>query len=207
MKADLHRELELWGDGYYFIGGADEVGLASAAGPVVAAIVVISKGDYRKFGEINGINDSKKLSRSRREKLRPQIEEASTIYGIGCISNKIVDLSGLGYALNLAYLQAFIACRDYLDYLLVDGRKRISTIPSFIPQETITKGDLKCISIAAASILAKTFRDDYMRNICHSYFPQYGFNTNVGYATKYHKDMIKKHGMCIYHRKSYNIKL
>ncbi|MEI7964462.1 MAG: ribonuclease HII [Chitinophagaceae bacterium] len=177
--------------------GIDEAGRGCYAGPVFAAAVILPK-DFRH----PLLNDSKQLNEKQRDLLRPLIEKESIAFGVGQIDQKEIDriniLQASFRAMHLSIEQLAVTP----EILLVDGN-RFKTYP-FIPHQCIVKGDGKIASIAAASILAKTYRDAYMKKI-HAAFPQYGWDKNKGYGTQVHRDAIERLGLCIHHRKSFKI--
>lgn len=177
--------------------GIDEAGRGCYAGPVFAAAVILPK-DFRH----PLLNDSKQLNEKQRDLLRPLIEKESIAFGVGQIDQKEIDriniLQASFCAMHLSIEQLAVTP----EILLVDGN-RFKTYP-FIPHQCIVKGDGKIASIAAASILAKTYRDAYMKKI-HAAFPQYGWDKNKGYGTQVHRDAIERLGLCIHHRKSFKI--
>lgn len=183
--------------GVEYVGGIDEVGRGPYAGPVVTACVILPVGC-----KIEGINDSKKLSLKKREELFEIIREKAVSVGVGIVDNYEIDELNI---LQATYKAMRIAV-DNMDIkpqqLLVDA----VTIPDIdIPQEAIIKGDAKSISIGAASIVAKVIRDRMMAEYAKKY-PQYGFETNVGYGSKYHEEAIRKYGLCDIHRRSFTHK-
>ncbi len=177
--------------------GIDEAGRGCYAGPVFAAAVILPK-DFRH----PLLNDSKQLNEKQRDLLRPLIEKESIAFGVGQIDQKEIDriniLQASFRAMHLSIEQLAVTP----EILLVDGN-RFKTYP-FIPHQCIVKGDGKIASIAAASILAKTYRDAYMKKI-HASFPQYGWDKNKGYGTQVHRDAIERLGLCIHHRNSFKI--
>lgn len=186
--------------GYPLVAGIDEVGRGCIAGPVVAACVIL---DQKHFPIANQIKDSKKLSEKKREELYPQIIEHSVSYGIGMIDHKRVDEINILQATFEAMIQSINTSRLKPDACLIDGNQKI---PIEMPQWTITKGDQKVISIAAASIIAKVYRDRWMIEQSKIY-PSYGFEKNKGYGTKIHRQAIADFGFCELHRKSFQIQL
>lgn len=177
--------------------GTDEAGRGCLAGPVTAAAVILP--DNFKLGFLN---DSKKLSEKTREKLKPVIEELAINYSVIHIEPKIIDEINI---LN-ASIKAMHECITRLNpiplYIIVDGN-RFKPINN-IPYATIIKGDSKFMSIAAASVLAKTYRDDYMNKI-HKEFPMYNWKQNKGYPTLEHREAIRKYGTTKYHRMSFRL--
>lgn len=178
--------------------GLDEAGRGCYAGPVFAAAVILPKNFFHPL-----LNDSKQLKEKERDLLRPVIEKESIAFSVALVDNETID--------NINILQAsFTAmhlCLDKLkttpEFLLIDGN-RFKPYKK-IPHECIIEGDGKYASIAAASILAKTYRDEFMRKL-HTSFPQYGWDKNKGYGTPAHRDAIEEYGLCSYHRKSFNIR-
>ncbi|OXT07485.1 ribonuclease HII [Thermoanaerobacterium thermosaccharolyticum] len=187
-------ERELYKLNYKAIGGVDEVGRGPLAGPVVAGCVVLPKDVF-----IPDVNDSKKLGEEKRELLSEVIKKNAIAYGIGIIDNEYIDSVNI---LNSTYEAMRIAISKIdveIDCLLIDAVK----IPNIdIMQKPIIKGDMKSISIAAASIIAKVERDNLMKKYDELY-PQYGFKKNKGYGTKEHIEAIKKYGPCPIHRKTF----
>ncbi len=177
--------------------GLDEAGRGCYAGPVYAAAVILPKDFHHPL-----LNDSKKLTEQQRNKLRPIIEKESIAFMVMAVDNAEID------RINIlqASFTAMHRCIDKLsvipEILLIDGNrfKKYKTIP----HHCIIKGDGKYASIAAASILAKTYRDEYMQQL-HLEFPNYGWNKNKGYGTAVHRDAINALGLCKYHRKSFSI--
>lgn len=183
--------------GIEYIGGIDEVGRGPYAGPVVTACVILPKGC-----KIEGVNDSKKLSLKKREELFEIIKEKAVSVGVGIVDNNEIDELNILQATYKAMRIAIENMNIKPQQLLVDA----VTIPDVdIPQEAIIKGDSKSISIGAASIIAKVTRDRMMVEYAKIY-PQYGFESNVGYGSKYHEDAIRKYGLCDIHRRSFTKK-
>jgi ribonuclease HII len=177
--------------------GVDEAGRGCYAGPVVAAAVILPKDFHHRF-----LNDSKKLSEKQREELRPIIEKEAICFAVGFINNEEIDKINILQATYKAMHQSINKLNVQPELLLIDGN-RFKPFPG-IPHQCIIKGDGKYASIAAASILAKTYRDEIMNNL-HLEFPDYGWEKNKGYGTLEHRSAIEKFGLCSYHRKSYNI--
>ena len=193
----LKYEQQLWNSGIKYVVGIDEAGRGPLAGPVVAAAVA-----FPRDISIPGINDSKKLSPSKREILFDLIHEEAIAIGVGVCDEKVVDEINILQATYQAMKQAVAGLSIQPDHVLVDGR----SIPDFnLPQTAIVGGDGKCFSIAAASIIAKVTRDRIMIEYDRQY-PQYGFAQHKGYPTKKHIQAIIKHGFCPIHRTSFRIK-
>jgi ribonuclease HII len=179
--------------------GLDEVGRGCLAGSVVAAAVIFPK-DYRN----PFLNDSKKLSKKNREELGSEIRERALSFAIAEASPAEIDKINILNASFLAMQRAIIQLNPAPEFLIIDGNRFKTDLT--IPFECIIKGDSKYLSIAAASILAKNYRDDFMIKLAEK-FPYYGWETNVGYPTKKHKLGIAEHGLTEYHRKTFNSSL
>ena len=177
--------------------GCDEAGRGCLAGPVYAAAVILPN-NYKN----NLLNDSKKLSEKNRNLLRTEIEKDAIAFGVGIVTNQEIDEINILNASFLAMHRAIEKLTTTPGLLIIDGN-RFTPYPS-IPHKCIVKGDAKFLSIAAASVLAKTYRDEYLEKI-HLEFPVYDWNKNKAYPTKKHREGIIKHGITPYHRKSYNL--
>ncbi len=175
--------------------GCDEAGRGCLAGPVVAAAVILPK-DFRH--EL--LDDSKKLTEAKRQKLRPIIEQKAIAFGVSFVSEKEIDEINILNASFTAMHRSVDQLSEKPELLLIDGN-RFTPYPN-IPAECIIKGDGKYLSIAAASVLAKTYRDEYMEKI-HAEYPMYNWNKNKGYPTKAHRIGILNHGGSKYHRKTF----
>lgn len=177
--------------------GIDEVGRGPLAGPVVAAAVVINR-SIAPNEILDQINDSKKLSAVKRSYLAEKIYEFSDVSIAQCSVNEIDDINILQASLT-AMARAYEGLETRPEHALVDGNKKPKLICN---TKTIIKGDSISISIAAASIVAKEYRDQLMREIAND-FPSYGWDHNAGYGTKEHLEAIKTHGVTIHHRKTF----
>lgn len=177
--------------------GLDEAGRGCFAGPVFAAAVVLPYDFYHPL-----LNDSKQLSEKERDLLRPVIEKESIDFAVASIDNDEIDIINILQASFKAMHLSIDKLLMIPGLLLVDGN-RFKAYTN-IPHECIIKGDGKYASIAAASVLAKTYRDEYMHQL-HQQYPHYLWHTNKGYGTAEHRQAIEKHGLCKYHRKSFNI--
>ena len=186
-------ERELKKEGYKLIGGVDEVGRGPLVGPVVAACVILPN----EFN-LDGLTDSKKLSEEKRNYFFEEIKKQSISYGIGIIDEKKIDEVNIYEATKLAMKEAINNCKIKPDYVLTDAMK----LDLDIPMTPIIKGDLKSITISAASVIAKVTRDRMMYELDKKY-PMYDFKNNVGYPTKKHLEAIDKYGIIKEHRKSY----
>ena len=176
--------------------GTDEAGRGCLAGPVTAAAVILPK----KF-ENQTINDSKIISESKRIKLKEVIENKAISFGVSHVDNNKIDQINILNASIFAMHNAISKLQN-VSFISVDGN-RFKPFKK-IPYQTVVKGDSLYLNIAAASILAKTYRDSYM-NIIHEEFPMYNWNKNKGYPTKEHRDAIKKYGVSKYHRRSFKL--
>jgi ribonuclease HII len=194
--ADFSIEASLIKEGYNIIAGIDEAGRGPLAGPVVAAAVILDiHSDL--FDEID---DSKKITEKRRNKLFELIIGNSVDYSINTIDNFEIDNINILNSTMLAMNNAINNLKVKPDYLLIDGNYFKGNI---LPYRTVIKGDSISKSIAAASILAKVHRDKWMMEIAAQEFPEYNFAKHKGYATKEHIELIKKYGTCKYHRISF----
>lgn len=194
LEKMLEYEKRLYSKGYEYICGIDEAGRGPLCGPVVAAAVILKKGD-----KIEGVNDSKKLSEKKREQLFDTIKERAVAYSVGIVDEKTIDEINILEATRLAMKKAVEGLSVEAEYALVDAEKKV---PIDIPYTPIIKGDALSESIAAASIIAKVTRDRMIIEL-DSKYPEYNFAKNKGYGTKQHTDAIKEHGLCPAHRRSF----
>ena len=192
-KDTYKNERELKKEGFKLIGGVDEVGRGPLVGPVVAACVILPD----KFN-LDGLTDSKKLSEKKREYYFDEIKKQAISYGIGIVSEKRIDEINIYEATKEAMIIAINNCNKKPDYVLTDAMK----LDIDIPVKPLIKGDLRSITISAASVLAKVTRDRMLYELDMKY-PMYDFKNNFGYPTKKHLDAIKKYGIIDEHRKSY----
>ena len=177
--------------------GTDEAGRGCLSGPVTAAAVILNKKFKSKL-----ITDSKKLSINQREEAKKIILKNCIAYAIFSVSNQKIDEINILNASILAMQKSINKLNHKVDFIIVDGNKFKPV--NNIEFKTIIKGDQKYLNIAAASILAKTYRDNYMEKI-HKEYPEYNWGKNKGYPTKEHKLAIKKYGITKYHRKSFKL--
>ena len=187
-------EIALQNDGYKMICGVDEAGRGPLAGPVVAAACILPIDC-----EIEGLNDSKKLSEKKREILFDEIKEKAIAYSIASASNEEIDALNILNATMLAMARAIEGLPVKADFAIVDGNC-VRNFP--IPAITIVKGDAKSPSIAAASILAKVTRDRLCMEM-DAMYPEYNFKKHKGYPTKEHRDLVIAHGPCPLHRRTF----
>ena len=197
-QPDLEFESALWRSGCHLVGGVDEAGRGCLAGPVTAAIVILNQSDDIPT-YLSGVLDSKQLNAEHREQQRIIIEQSSREWAVGFSSNIEIDQFGIVPATRLAIQRSLDQLANQPDHLLVDYIV-LPNIP--LPQTRLVKGDARSLSIAAASILAKTHRDDWMIKSAEEY-PQYGFERNKGYGTAWHCQAIMEFGACHLHRVSF----
>ena len=202
---------------YVLESGTDEAGRGCLAGPVTAAAVILPFG----FKNIL-LNDSKKLSEKSRDKLRPIIEQQAIAFAVTHLEPIVIDEINILNSAIKAMQESILRLNPRPEYIIVDGNApfiakkgiknregKIFTVAEFeilnsIPNTSIVKGDSKFMSIAAASVLAKTYRDDYMNRI-HEEFPMYNWKQNKGYPTKEHREAIRKYGVTKYHRMTFRL--
>lgn len=189
--ADLTMEQQIGG----LVAGCDEAGRGSWAGPIVAAAVILPPDVI-----LPGVNDSKTVNKKNHRALAEVILKKAVAVGVGIASNKFIDERGLSYANRYVIEKAVENLGIVPGYLLIDGGPQ-QKIDTDIPQEEITKGDQKSLSIAAASIIAKSVHDELMKRYAVKY-PEYNWDDNTGYGTMEHRYAINEHGLCEYHRLS-----
>jgi ribonuclease HII len=200
---NFEEEKKLWQKGFKFVAGLDEAGRGPLAGPVVASAVVLPKNFSAK--NFWAVKDSKQLSEKQRDFFYKILTSQKNIkWGVGIVSEKIIDKINILEATKLAMKKAIANLNCVTDFLLLDGNFKIyyACLPAGRRQKSIIKGDQKVFSIAAASIIAKVFRDRLMQKF-HKKYPLYGFDNHKGYGTKQHLDAIKKYGPCKIHRKTF----
>lgn len=181
--------------------GCDEAGRGPLAGPVHAAAVILPKDFHHPL-----LNDSKKMTEKERDLLRPIIEKEAIAWAVEVVSAEEIDTLNILWASVTGMQRAVLRLEPRPDFLLIDGNKfRPFDKYGFKDYKTVVHGDATYASIAAASVLAKTHRDEMMRNLAKEY-PEYGWDRNFGYPTKEHIQAIKEHGMTPYHRRSFHPK-
>jgi ribonuclease HII len=198
QKPTFEYEKKLWKQGLQFIAGVDEVGRGCFAGPVVAAAVILPS----NFSATDKINDSKKLTPKVRNELAVIIQKHALSYSIAEISVETINEKGIGKAAQQAFFKSVLDLQTQPEHILVDAFV-IEGLDKSI-QTPIIYGDSLSISIAAASIIAKVYRDKLMEEL-HEKFVVYDFFTNKGYGTKKHREAIGKYGLCELHRKSFDL--
>jgi ribonuclease HII len=197
---DLSFEGELWGQGYRIVAGVDEAGRGALAGPVAAGAVVLSHDVPDLSSRLNGVNDSKVMTPEDREEKAAVIKAAALSWGVGFASSKEIDRFGILPATYLAAERALAKIEIELEHILIDY---IILPGKNIPQTPLIKGDARSLSIAAASVLAKTERDAVMLKMDLE-FPGYRFDTNKGYGTEAHRQAIETLGPCEQHRTTFS---
>lgn len=195
LESLKNYENKLYSEGLNYIAGIDEAGRGPLAGPVVVACVILPKDSM-----IEGINDSKKISETKREKLYEKILEEAVSYGVGIVWQDEIDEINILNATKKALTDAINQMEVKPDRILVDALDKIDT--NGIPYTSVIKGDAKMYSIGAASIIAKVTRDRIMREYDEVY-PEYGFAGHKGYGTAKHIEAIKTVGICPLHRRSF----
>lgn len=198
MAVSFREEKKLQRRGYKAIAGLDEVGRGPLAGPVIACALIV-----RRFSpRVLNVKDSKKLSQSQRKEIyRKLLSQAHIEWGIGRVSEKVIDRINIVKATKLAMQRAVknLQRRQPVDFAIIDGNL---TLDLTIPQKTLIKADEYVFSCAAASIIAKVTRDRIMERY-HIIYPRYGFDRHKGYGTKYHMETLLKYGPCKIHRYSF----
>ncbi|MBR3614727.1 MAG: ribonuclease HII [Clostridia bacterium] len=189
------EEIKLYENNINYICGIDEAGRGPLAGPVVVGAVILPKDSF-----IEGVNDSKKISEKKREKIYEQIIESAISYSVGIVDQKTIDEINILNATKLGVKIALEGLKQRPDVIMVDALNNMDTLG--IPYISVVKGDAKNYSIAAASIIAKVTRDRIMKEWDEIY-PIYGFAKHKGYGTAEHIRIIKENGPCILHRKSF----
>lgn len=182
-------------DGYAFIAGVDEVGRGCLAGPVVAAACILDQSKPVP----RGLNDSKKLTERQRKEIDEELRQTAVAYSLGIIDADEIDRVNILEATKLAMLKAIDGLTPAPDHLLIDA---LQLRQCSLPQKAIIKGDSISYSIAAASVIAKVFRDDLMKQY-DAEFPEYGFAGHKGYGSVAHLAAIREHGPCRLHRKTF----
>jgi ribonuclease HII len=199
----LQFERELWKSGVSHIAGLDEAGRGALAGPVAVGAVVLPPDVPHLPRTLAGCRDSKQMTPRQRDQCAPIIKEIALVWSVSFAAPEEIDALGIVGAIRLAGMRAVASLSTPLDFLLTDFRLELPE--SELPQTSLPKGDERCLSIAAASILAKTTRDAYMREL-DSQYPGYGLGQNKGYGTQAHRSEMKRLGYSPVHRKTFQIK-
>lgn len=196
---DFVEEKKILSQGYEVIGALDEAGRGPLAGPVVA-VCVIFNANFSLNNDLKEINDSKKISAKKREKLFELIKEHFVEVGVGICDNLAIDRINILQATFLAMKKAIGSIKNKPQFLMIDGSIKMPNCS--IAQQVYVKGDERVLAIAAASIIAKVERDRLMIDF-HKQYPQYGFDQHKGYGTKSHIERLKQYGPCPIHRLSF----
>lgn len=195
---DLSFETGLWANGLTLLAGLDEAGRGAWAGPVCAAAVILPPGNG-VLAQLIGVRDSKKMTPRQRARWADEIRLAASAWGIGFATSEEIDTHGIITATRLAMQRALEGCDCLPEHLLIDALR----LPGVkLPQLALIKGDARSLSIAAASVLAKTARDAWMVALGEEY-PQYGFAAHKGYGTRMHQEALARVGPCPAHRRSF----
>ena|ERR1700690_2620475 len=202
IDPDLAFERRLWHSGLTYIAGMDEAGRGALAGPVAVGAVILPN-KSRLASALRGVRDSKQMTTLAREHLAPRIQASALAWSIGFASPEEIDSLGIVPATRLAALRAFGSLSVFPDFLLTDFRLELPELD--LPQTSLVKGDVKCLSIAAASVLAKTTRDAWMCKL-DSQYPGYGLGKHKGYGTPFHRQALKRLGYSAIHRRSFTLK-
>jgi ribonuclease HII len=202
VNPDLTYEKHLWPH-FRYIAGLDEAGRGALAGPVAVGAVILPQDEGFLLRALAGVRDSKQMTPLERESLAPRIQETAITWYVGLASSAEIDSLGIVRATRLAAVRALEGLTLPPQYLLTDFRLELPHLE--IPQTALVKGDALCLSIAAASVLAKTARDALMREL-DSQFPDYGLGKHKGYGTLTHRLALKRLGYSSIHRKSFTLK-
>jgi len=211
IDPDLTYERKLWRSSLTYVAGMDEAGRGALAGPVaVGAVILRSSFDHPstilRLGQgqaLSGVRDSKQMTPLARTRLAPRIQESALTWGVGFASSDEIDALGIVAATRLAALRALENLSVFPEFLLTDFRLELPELD--ISQISLVKGDVKCLSIAAASVLAKTARDACMRELDLQY-PGYGLGKHKGYGTPFHRHALKRLGYSAIHRKTFSFR-
>ena len=200
IEPDLAFEFNLWQSGLTHIAGMDEAGRGALAGPVAVGAVILRPAQGHA---LSGVRDSKQMTPLARARLAPRIKESALAWSVGFASSDEIDSLGIVAATRLAALRTLESLEFFPSYLLTDFRLELPELD--LPQTSLVKGDVKCLSIAAASVLAKTARDAWMCELDLQY-PGYGLGKHKGYGTPFHRQAMKRLGYSSIHRKSFTLK-
>jgi len=200
VRPDLSFEIPLWNAGIKYVAGIDEAGRGPLAGPVTAAALILPP-HAEVATALSGVRDSKQMTALQREASAGRIRQAALAWGVGFASVAEIDTLGILPAIRRAAERAIEALAIHPDHLLIDCLF-LPELP--VPQTSLVKGDCRSLSIAAASVLAKTARDALMR-ACDAQYPGYGFAIHKGYGTASHRAAINRLGPCVLHRRSFRL--
>ena len=202
QNPDLSYETNLWSY-YRYIAGLDEAGRGALAGPVAVGAVILPDDETLLTRTLAGVRDSKQMTPFERESLAPRIKEAALTWGVGFASAEEIDSQGIVHATRLAALRALHGLSLVPHYLLTDFRLELPELD--LPQTALVKGDALCLSIAAASVLAKTARDQFMCEL-DLHYQGYGLGKHKGYGTQFHRSALRRLGVSAVHRRSFQVK-
>jgi len=203
VDPDLSFETELWQSGLRYIAGLDEAGRGALAGPVTVGAVILPDDKTLLSTTLSGARDSKQMTPRQRKRLAIQIKETALTWSVGFATADEIDAQGIVRATRLAAIRALHQFSLSPQYLLTDFRLELPQLD--LPQTSLVKGDARCLSIACASILAKTERDALMRELDLLY-PKYGLGKHKGYGTQAHRSALKRLGLSAVHRRSFRVK-
>lgn len=204
IKPDTKLETDLWNSGLLYVAGLDEAGRGALAGPVAVGAVILPHGDKALLSQtLGGVRDSKQLTPPARESLASRIREVALAWSVGFAEAAEIDSQGIVRATRLAAIRALHQFSISPQYLLTDFRLELPQLE--ISQTSIVKGDAHCLSIACASILAKTERDALMRDLDVRH-PGYGLGKHKGYGTQAHRSAMKRLGLSSVHRRSFRVR-
>ena len=204
VEPDLSYERRQWQGSLQYIAGLDEAGRGALAGPVAVGAVILPKGAAQRLRSLlRGVRDSKQMTPAEREEAVPRIRQTAVAWAVGFASAAEIDECGIVAATRLAALRAVEGLSVFPDYLLTDFRLELPELD--IPQTALVKGDTRCLSIAAASVLAKTARDALMREM-DLQVPGYGLGRHKGYGTAEHLLALQCRGYSSVHRKTFTIR-
>ena len=202
QNPDLSHEKHLWTH-FKRIAGLDEAGRGALAGPVAVGAVILPEDEPLLFQALAGVRDSKQMTPLGRERLAPRIREVALASSVAFASAEEIDSLGIVRATRTAAVRALSALALMPDYLLTDFRLELPQLE--LAQTSLVKGDARCLSIACASVLAKTARDEWMREL-DSQYPGYGLGKHKGYGTQAHRSAMKRLGLSKIHRQSFKVK-
>lgn len=202
QNPDLSHEKHLWTH-FKRIAGLDEAGRGALAGPVAVGAVILPEDEPLLFQALAGVRDSKQMTPLGRERLAPRIREVALAWGVAFASAEEIDSLGIVRATRTAAVRALRGLSVLPHYLLTDFRLELPQLE--LAQTSLVKGDARCLSIACASVLAKTARDEWMREL-DSQYPGYGLGKHKGYGTQAHRSAMKRLGLSKIHRQSFKVK-
>ena len=202
QNPDLSHEKHLWTH-FKRIAGLDEAGRGALAGPVAVGAVILPEDEPLLFQALAGVRDSKQMTPLGRERLAPRIREVALAWGVAFASAEEIDSLGIVRATRTAAVRALRGLSVLPQYLLTDFRLELPQLE--LAQTSLVKGDARCLSIACASVLAKTARDEWMREL-DSQYPGYGLGKHKGYGTQAHRSAMKRLGLSEIHRQSFKVK-